>query len=672
MALAQPLPVKNPLAGNPKTAPKYHVDVKLGSGTTLPLSDPKAIRAMIALMDMQAVLGGAASHWGGPSALTELWSALHGLAFSEAVEQGVEWHERFHLVNDAGHCENALYAIKANYGFADLTVDSLKGFRSIKSQLTGHGESHLFPEGVYVSNGPLGSSIGPAQGLCFADALSGKMDRVTVTTISDGACMEGEAKEALAAIPGLAAKGKMAPFVLIISDNNTKLSGRIDDQSYSMAPSFESLSTLGWNVISLEDGNDLEKTALALEQAFKESRSNPHRPMAIHAKTVKGFGVEATAQSSSGGHGFPLKTPADLPAFLEEIYSGEAIPSELVDWGQVMIKASEKPKGASAVKKMKVQEGVAEALIEKAQQGLPVYNISSDLPGSTGTGGFQKGQPDNCYDIGVAESNMVSMAAGLSKQGYIPVVDTFAQFGATKGALPLTMASLSQAPMICIFSHAGFQDAADGASHQALTYISMLSAIPEVNVYCLSTKAEAKALVSQAIDEFAEARKQGKVPKTSVFYLGRETFVESLGESLTYELGKAQVVADTSDQFEKSVTLLAAGPLVHQAVEAVTKLADKNIGAIVVNASCVNDPDVATLKKSVEKTKKLITIEDHQIVGGLGAIASHSLLQAGLQFQCRSLGVSHEFGQSAYKASELYSKHNLDADSIVKTMEQWT
>src|SRR5205823_1540014 len=126
-------------------------------------------------------------------------------------KKNLQWHQLFHLLNDAGHCENGLFALKANYGFADLSLDALKGFRSIQSQLTGHGEAHLFPEAVYLSNGPLGSCIPQSQGLAFADHLAGK-DRVTITAISDGGCMEGEAREALVAIPGLAAHGKMNPY----------------------------------------------------------------------------------------------------------------------------------------------------------------------------------------------------------------------------------------------------------------------------------------------------------------------------------------------------------------------------------------------------------------------------------------------------------------------------
>jgi transketolase len=228
--MLQPLKFSHQLAGNPTQPLQFAVSLQ-HAGESLQLADPRATRAMVALMDMNAVLGGAASHYGGPAAFAELMSAAHALMFSVSQKKNKQWHELFHFVNDAGHCENGLYALKANYKMAGLDLNKLKGFRSIESVLTGHGESHLFPEGVYLSNGPLGSAIPQAQGLALAEKLAGT-NRTTITTISDGACMEGEAREALAAIPGLAKVGKLAPFALIISDNNTKLSGRIDKESF--------------------------------------------------------------------------------------------------------------------------------------------------------------------------------------------------------------------------------------------------------------------------------------------------------------------------------------------------------------------------------------------------------------------------------------------------------
>ena len=236
----KPLVIETKLAPTPKNAPKYAVTIKNALGKDVVIADPTANRALVALMDMFAVVGGAASHWGGPSAFAEIIASIHAIMFNNAEQK--QWYQSYNFVNDAGHAENGIYALRANYGFDGLTIDDLMKFRSFNTKLTGHGESHVNPEGVYLSNGPLGSSLPQAQGLAMADKLAGN-DRVTFCVVSDGACMEGEAKEALAAIPGFAGKRRMNPFVMVLSDNNTKLSGRIDADSYSMQPTFNALTT---------------------------------------------------------------------------------------------------------------------------------------------------------------------------------------------------------------------------------------------------------------------------------------------------------------------------------------------------------------------------------------------------------------------------------------------
>jgi len=670
--MTQPLPLHNKLAGNPNHDPEFFVEVDSPKGSKLKLTDPKATRAMVALMDMNAVMGGAASHYGGPAAFAELMSALHALVYSEAKDSGKNWHELYNLVNDAGHCENGLYALKANYGFAGLRVKDLKGFRSIESKLTGHGESHLFPEGVQLSNGPLGSSMAQSQGLAMADRLAGR-NRVTVAAISDGASMEGEAREAFASIPGLAKHGKLAPFVMIVSDNNTKLSGRIDKDSFSMAPTFQALATLGWKLLPLEDGHDLKACLAAISTAIEEAKKNPNVPVAIHAKTIKGIGTKKTAESSSGGHGFPLKSPTELPEFIGEIYDGQKYPEVFQTWIQELIELEKKMKAQAGPKSAdeKIQGGVSSAMIKARKNGLPIVSITSDLPGSTGVAGFRKEFPQDSFDVGVAESNMVSVAAGFSKMGYIPFVDTFAQFGVTKGALPLTMANLSDAPMICVYSHTGFQDAADGASHQALSYLAMASSIPNCEVYCLTCAEEAEALTLQAIDEFAKARKSGAHPKSYILFLGRENFPKHYAESAKYQLGKAQIVHDSTSGKTKSVTLFGSGSMLVHALEAVKQIEALGYGCLVVNPGPHNNLDLPTIMNCLEKTNgNFVVVEDHQVIGGFGQTLCAEIYKK-LNFKkVRSLAVKGEFGQSAYNAIDLYRKHQMDASAILKNVKE--
>jgi len=174
------------------------------SNNDIAVGDPRATRALLALMNQHATIGGAAAHWGGPAAFAEMISAVHGIMFKDKTKN---WYESFNFVNDAGHAENGIYALRANYGFDNLTFRDLRLFRSIESKLTGHGEAHLNPEGVFISNGPLGSGIPQAQGLAMADKIIGN-NRTTICVLSDGGAMEGEAKESFAAIPGLAKKIK--------------------------------------------------------------------------------------------------------------------------------------------------------------------------------------------------------------------------------------------------------------------------------------------------------------------------------------------------------------------------------------------------------------------------------------------------------------------------------
>jgi len=667
-----PLNIKSKLAPAPKAAPKYAVKVKNAKGHDVVLGDPTATRALIALMDTHAVNGGAACHWGGPSAFAEIIAAIHGFLFSV---QDRPWHEVYNFINDAGHAENGIYALRANYGFDGLTFESLKGFRSIESKLTGHGESHLNPEEVLFSNGPLGSSLPQAQGIAIADKVRGN-DRVTLCVVSDGASMEGEAKESFAAIPGLAAKGRVNPFVLVISDNDTKLSGRITKDSFSMAGTFAAMTKLGWNVIDVPNGNNLQEVYLALEKGIDLAKANPKFPVCIHAKTVKGYGVKSTVESSSGGHGFPLSSGEKIIDFVNEIYGGAAsVPKEFADWARALradwekkdaakkAKAAAAPVAAPSIKKDKVQTGLAKGAVRAAQAGYPVYSISCDVQGSTGISLFQKSFPDRFLEVGIAESNMISIGAGFSKAGYIPIVDAFGQFGVTKGNLPLTMSALSQAPVIAIFSHVGFQDAADGASHQATTYFSALSSIPHTIVVACSCSDEADSLMYQAIERLADARKHGKDGESVVFFVGRENYPVHLVENATYTWGKAQVLSEGKD-----VTIVASGPMVAKAIDAGNKLKAAGIKATVISNPFVNRVDIETIGAAVKNCSgRLITIEDHQVICGMGAQVSHALSRAGISHQVISLGINGEFGQSAYLADQLYQRQGMSAEKIIES-----
>jgi transketolase len=440
-----------------------------------------------------------------------------------------------------------------------------------------------------------------------------------------------------------------------------------------MQPSFQAMSALGWNVVFVQNGHDLQAVYQAVEKGIEQARANPNVPVCLWIKTIKGYGVKATEENAAGGHGFPLANGEKIVEFVNEIFGGET-PADWakrlrVDWEQKeaakKAKAATAPAAAPSVKKDKVQGGLAKGAIRAAQEGLPVFSISSDVQGSTGISTFQKSFPDRFIEVGIAEANMISTGAGFAKAGFIPIVDTFGQFGVTKGNLPLTMAALSQAPVIAMFSHIGFQDAADGASHQATTYLAATSAIPHTCVIAPSCPDEAEALMYEAIKRYAADRAAGKDGETYIFFVGRENYPMYWVEGAKYPWGKAQILQHGTD-----VVLIACGVLVNKAIEAGRKLEEQGIKATVINNPFINQVDVETIGAAVKAASgRVVTIEDHQVIGGMGAQISHALSTAGVAHRMKSLGIQGEFGQSAYVAEELYQHHGLTAGKMIEAAQ---
>ena len=353
--------------------------------------------------------------------------------------------------------------------------------------------------------------------------------------------------------------------------------------------------------------------------------------------------------------------------FIDEIWKGNA-PEVFTSWAREILaeKPAPKDKAASEVVNEKVQPGIARACDRAMKEGYPLFSVAADLQGSTGIAPFHKDYPESSLDVGIAESNMVSTAVGLAKSGFIPMVDTFAQFGITKGNLPLIMANLSQGPVICLFSHTGFQDAADGASHQATTYFSAVSSIPHTTVISCSCSKEAEEYMYQAVKEYKELTEAGKTPNSMVFFYGRENFPHYFDKEQSYEWKKSQVLR-TGD----AATIVATGPMVKKALAAADELQKNGTNVTVINNAFVNEPDVATVRSALSQTGgRLITIEDHQVKCGMGAMLTHALLEDGVQISgYRALGIQGEFGQSAYQADQLYARHGLSVEGLTSAVK---
>ena len=166
----------------------------------------------------------------------------------------------------------------------------------------------------------------------------------------------------------------------------------------------------------------------------------------------------------------------------------------------------------------------------------------------------------------------------------------------------------------------------------------------------------------ESIKRFAADRQAGKDGESYLFFVGRENYPLSWVDGAKFEWGKAQVLRTGND-----VVLVACGPLLSKAIEAGRKLAEKGIQATVINNPFVNRVDLATIGEAVKRCSgRLVTLEDHQLIGGMGAQVSHALSDAGIAHRLKTLAIHGEFGQSAYLADELYQAHGLTADKMVE------
>jgi len=179
----------------------------------------------------------------------------------------------------------------------------------------------------------------------------------------------------------------------------------------------------------------------------------------------------------------------------------------------------------------------------------------------------------------------------------------------------------------------------------------------------------------QAVESFALAYRKGTVPGTRIFFLGRETFPSSyLSPKYPYKAGKAQVVYSRLNRGGKGVTIWALGSLLEQAVKAGKILFEKGWKVMVVNSSIINRPDMETLVSCLSETDfRLLTVEDHRLTGGMGAILAHALALKGAKVDMHSLAVQSDFGRSAYQSLHLYKQEKLMAEDMVKAiLSRWS
>jgi len=281
--------------------------------------------------------------------------------------------------------------------------------------------------------------------------------------------------------------------------------------------------------------------------------------------------------------------------------------------------------------------------------------LTADLAGSTKTGLFAKEHPKRFFNMGVAEADMMGVAAGLAMSGYRPFASTFAVFATGKAWEQVRQViAYPKVPVLIVATHAGLTVGEDGASHQMLEDIANMRVLPNMAVIV-----PADAIETRAVTRFVAGYDEGPV----YVRLARAKFPVILKEDYAFELGKASTLAEGTD-----VSIFACGVMVSAAIQARDKLAKEGISVEVVNVSTIKPLDKETLLASSKKTGAVVTAEEHQVSGGLGS-AVCELLSEELPTRVVRVGVHDRFGQSG-SADALIAHYGLDTSGLLAAIKQ--
>ena len=308
------------------------------------------------------------------------------------------------------------------------------------------------------------------------------------------------------------------------------------------------------------------------------------------------------------------------------------------------------------VKKIATRESYGNALASLGQEKENLIVLDADLAGATKTGTFKKAYPDRFIDCGIAEGNMMAVAAGIASMGMVPFASTFAMFAAGR-AFEQVRNSIGY-PHLNVkigATHGGISVGEDGASHQCCEDFALMRSIPGMTVMCPSDDVEARAAVKAAYEHNGPVYLRFGRAAVPVFHDE---------DNFSFKIGKGEILQDGND-----IAIIATGLMTCEAIRAGEVLREQGINARVINLCTIKPLDEELILNAARECGKIVTCEEHSIVGGLGEAVS-ALLSEKLPTPVRRIGINDEFGHSG-PASELLREFGLTHENIVECIKSW-
>ncbi len=546
------------------------------------------------------------------------------------------------FVLSKGHAAPILYAAWAEVGY--ISRDELLHLREFTSDLEGHPTPRL--PFVDVATGSLGQGLGAGVGMAL-NARRIRSDYRTFVLMGDGETAEGSVWESAA----MAEFHKLDSLCGIVDVNGLGQS-QPTQYGHNMDAHRRRWAGHGWHVVTI-DGHNMEEVL----DALAEARATKGVPTVILAKTIKGKGV-SFLEGAPNWHGKALK-PEEMNRAIKELEAqitpeGDAIKLEIPrPTGTVQEERVGKvePPSYKLGDLVATREAFGTALARLGTADSRVVALDGDVKNSTFSDRFEAAHPDRFYQAFIAEQAMLGASMGLAARGAIPYPSTFAAF-LTRAADFIRMTAISNLNVKMAGSHAGVSIGEDGPSQMALEDLSMMTAQPNITVLYPSDAVCAEHLVVAAASQPGPVYIRTTRPKLPVLYDNQDTF----------PIGGSRVLRNSAAD---SATVIGAGVTLYEALKAYDLLKKENISIRVIDLYSVQPIDTKTLLAAARETRRLITVEDHYLAGGLGDAVARAVAAEG--HVVTRLAV-REIPRSG-KPEELLEKFGISASHIVEAVK---
>ena len=576
-----------------------------------------------------------------------LWRELN------VAEVGWDDPDRDVFFSSKGHDVPGLYA--ALHALGVIPSERLLRLRRLGG-LDGHPDVGV--PGIEANSGSLGMGLSKGRGMAWAKRFLGRGGRVVVMT-GDGELQEGQNWEAFAA-----AVHQRIGNLWAIVDRNELQSDKPTEEILALGDLEAKLRAFGWHVETC-DGHD----HAALASAFADMGSVPDDvPKALVARTIKGRGVSfmehpAASRDGDGTYRWHAGAPddetfarahAELVARIRERLPDLRL--EPVPPLTETVSLAAEPESGAGLRTRVTDEYVAaaygEELLEVAERRPDLVVLDADLASDCRVRAFELAQPSRFVEVGIAEQDLVSMAAGLARQGLLPVVNSFASFLASRANEQIYNQASERTKVVYALHYAGLIPAGPGKSHQSVRDISLLGALPDVAIVQPANGDETRALLRWAIDEAEE---------TVAIRLAIGPSPRRIELPGPLRFGRGTVLADNDGP-----PLLAYGPvMVHEALVAAETLAARGTGLRVVAMPWLNRFDPDWVADEIEAHEDVFVLEDHSPVGGLA-----DALRRTLDPSVRVTAFGVEGWPACGTPPEALQAHGLDGRSLAVRIDQ--